>query len=82
MAPIGDIIQISIDEVGKVKPHCQEEIKKKVNDAFAGVDRNAYGRTTQNPPPKGSEAHATLSGETRKAADATRDRAVAPRKTK
>lgn len=51
-APIGELIDISIEEVGKVKPHCKEEIKKKVDDAFKGVDRNKHGRTTQ-PLPKG-----------------------------
>ena len=73
VAPIGDIIEISIDEVGKVKPHCQAEIKKKVDDAFSGVDRKAYGRTTQNPPPKDSEAHSTLSSQTAKDKNMQRD---------
>lgn len=50
VAPIGEIIDISVEEVGKVKPHCQEEIKRKVDDAFKGVDRNKYGRTTQQLP--------------------------------
>ena len=58
VAPIGDIIDISVDEVAKVKPHCKDEIKKKVDDAFKGVDRNKYGRTTQ-PLPK-SDAQGTL----------------------
>ena len=60
VAPIGEIIDISVEEVGKVKPHCQEEIKRKVDDAFKGVDRNKYGRTTQQLPKEGSEAHAKL----------------------
>lgn len=60
VAPIGEILDISIEEVGKVKPHCQEEIKRKVDDAFKGVDRNKYGRTTQQLPKEGSEAHAKL----------------------
>lgn len=59
-APIGEIIDISIDEVSKVKPHCNEEIKRKVDDAFKGVDRSKYGRTTQQPPKKGTETRGSL----------------------
>ena len=59
-APIGDIIDISIDEVTKVKPHCADEIKTKTNDAFKDVDRNKYGRTTQQPPKSGTQAQANL----------------------
>jgi hypothetical protein len=47
LATMGEILDISTDEVGKVKPHCKEEIKKKVDEAFKGVDKNKYGRTTQ-----------------------------------
>lgn len=60
-APIGEILDISIEEVSKIKPHCEEEIRKKTNDAFKGVDRSKYGRTTQQPPSKGSDAHGSLS---------------------
>jgi hypothetical protein len=59
-APIGDIIDISIDEVTKVKPHCADEIKTKTNDAFKDVDRNKYGRTTQQPPKSGTQAQTNL----------------------
>ena len=57
-APVGEIIDISVAEVGKVKPPCQDEIKRKVDDAFKGVDWNKYGRTTQ-PLPK-DETKTTL----------------------
>lgn len=59
-APIGDIIDISVEEVSKVKPHCADEIKRKTNEAFKDVDRSKYGRTTQQPPAKGSEARGSL----------------------
>jgi hypothetical protein len=63
-APIGEILEIAIEEVGKVKPHCKDQIKAKVDEAFKEVDRNKYGRTTQQPPAKGSEVRNTLeSGE-------------------
>jgi hypothetical protein len=83
VAPIGDIIEISIEEVGKVKPHCKEEIKNKVDDAFKNVDRKTYGRTTQNPPKKDTEAHGTLSsGKTHQDSGTTRDRSATPRRKK
>lgn len=66
VAPIGDIIDISIEEVSKVKPHCADEIKKKTNEAFKGVDRTKYGRTTQMPPKAGTDAHGSLSTGARK----------------
>jgi hypothetical protein len=50
LAPIGTIVDIAIDEVSKLKPHCKEEIKQKVDDAFKGVDRSKYGRTTESLP--------------------------------
>jgi hypothetical protein len=59
-APIGDILDIAIEEVSKVKPHCKDQIKAKVDEAFKEVDRNKYGRTTQQPPAKGSEVRNTL----------------------
>lgn len=59
-APLGEIVDISIEEVSKVKPHCGDEIKQKVGEAFKGVDRSQYGRTTQQPPAKDSQARATL----------------------
>jgi hypothetical protein len=59
-APIGEILDIAIEEVGKVKPHCKEQIKAKVDEAFKDVDRNKYGRTTQQPPAKGSDVRNTL----------------------
>ncbi|MET3120383.1 hypothetical protein AAKU64_004635, partial [Undibacterium sp. GrIS 1.8] len=58
LATMGEILDISTDEVAKVKPHCKDEIKRKVDEAFKGVDKNKYGRTTQALP-KG-EARATL----------------------
>ena len=60
VAPIGEIIDIAVEEVTKVKPHCGEEIKRKVDEAFKGVDRSKYGRTTQPPPKEGSKAHGAL----------------------
>ncbi len=60
-APIGDIVDISIEEVSKVKPHCADEVKKKTNEAFKDVDRTKYGRTTQMPPKAGTDAHGSLS---------------------
>ena len=61
VAPIGEIIDISVDEVSKVKPHCSEEVKSKVDQAFKGVDRSKYGRTTQQPPKAGTDGHRSLS---------------------
>jgi len=60
VAPIGDIIEISVEAVSEVMPHCADEIKEKVDDAFKNVDRNKYGRTTQQPPKEGSPAKTTL----------------------
>lgn len=60
VAPIGEIIEIAVEEVSKVKPHCTDEIKRKTDEAFKDVDRSKYGRTTQQPPKKGTEARATL----------------------
>lgn len=60
-APIGDTINISIEEVSKIKPTCADEIKQKVDEAFKGVNKNTYGRTTQQPPKSGTDAHGTLS---------------------
>lgn len=59
-APLGEIVDISIEEVSKVKPHCGDEIKQKVDEAFKGVDRSQYGRTTQQPPAKETSARAAL----------------------
>jgi Domain of unknown function (DUF4150) len=50
LAPIGHIVDIAIDEVSKLKPHCKEEVKQKVDEAFKGVDRSKYGRTTESLP--------------------------------
>lgn len=77
VAPIGEILDISVEEVGKVKPHCQEEIKRKVDDAFKGVDRNKYGRTTQQLPKEGTKAHAELKG-----GNAHRDTAPTPSRSR
>jgi len=46
-APIEEILQISIEGVAKVKPHCTDEVKKSVNDAFKGV--KGLGSTIQAP---------------------------------
>lgn len=59
-APLGEIVDISSEEVSKVKPHCGDEIKQKVDEAFKGVDRSQYGRTTQQPPAKETSARAAL----------------------
>jgi hypothetical protein len=58
VAPIGELMDISIEEVSKIKPHCGEEVRRKVRDAFKGVDPNRYGRTTQSLPD--NEARATM----------------------
>ncbi|WP_063895572.1 DUF4150 domain-containing protein [Burkholderia ubonensis] len=50
VAPMGDILDISVEEVSKVKPHCKEEIEREVRKSFKNVDRNKYGRTTQSLP--------------------------------
>lgn len=47
---MGDILDISVEEVSKVKPHCKEEIEREVRKTFKDVDRNKYGRTTQSLP--------------------------------
>lgn len=60
LAPIGEIIDISVEEAAKAKPHCADEIKRKTDEAFKDVDRKKYGRTTQQPPAKGSDAQAAL----------------------
>ncbi len=60
LAPIGEILNIAVDEVAKFKPHCADEIKRKTEEAFKDVDRSKYGRTTQQPPKKGTEAHGAL----------------------
>lgn len=57
-ALIGEILDISVEEVSKLRPHCGEQIKNKVDEAFKDVDRQKYGRTTQ-PLPKG-DTRATL----------------------
>jgi len=59
-APIGDIIQIAVEEVGKIKPHCAERVRSAVDRAFKDVDRTQYGRTTQRPPHAGSQAREAL----------------------
>ena len=59
-APIGDILDIAVEEVSKVKPHCADEIKRRTDEAFRDVDRSKYGRTTQQPPGRGSEARGAL----------------------
>ncbi len=75
LAPIGEIIEIAVEEVSKIKPHCADEIKKKTDDAFKGVDRNKYGRTTPQPPKKGSEARGTMErGENHQRSDRGRKR--------
>jgi len=60
LAPLGEILDIAIDEVSKVKPHCADEVKRKTEEAFKDVDRSKYGRTTQQPPGKGSTERAAL----------------------
>lgn len=50
VAPIGAILDISVEEVSKVKPHCKEEIEREVRKAFKDVGRDKYGRTTQSLP--------------------------------
>lgn len=57
-ATIGEIIEISVEEAGNIKPNCKDELKQKVDAAFKDVDRNKYGRTTQQLP-KG-DARTTL----------------------
>lgn len=60
LARMGEILDISVEEVAKVKPHCAEEIQRKTAEAFRNVDRDQYGRTTQQPPKKGTEAQGAL----------------------
>lgn len=59
-ATMGEILDISIEEMSKVKPHCADEIKTKTVEAFKDVDRSKYGRTTQQPPKPGTNAHGAL----------------------
>ncbi len=60
VAPIGEVLDISVDAVSRIKPECKEEITSKVNESFKGVDRSQYARTTQQPPAKGTDAEAAL----------------------
>lgn len=57
VALIGELIDIAVEEVAKVRPECADEVKRKVDDAFKNVDRSKYGRTTQQPPKEGTPAH-------------------------
>jgi hypothetical protein len=58
VAPMGDILDISVEEVSKVKPHCKDEIEREVRKTFKDVDGRKYGRTTQSLPD--GEARGTL----------------------
>ncbi len=71
MAPIGELIEISAEEVGNVKPHCKQKIKDEVDKAFKGVDRKKYGRTTQQPPKEGSSTRDALQRGDMKQSDQT-----------
>jgi hypothetical protein len=62
-ALIGEILDISVEEVSKLRPHCGEQIRNKVDEAFKDVDRQQYGRTTQ-PLPKGDTRAVLEQGKT------------------
>lgn len=62
-ATMGELIDISVEEVSKVRPECSEEIKSEVDKAFKNVNRNQLGRTTQQVS-KGETRAALERGET------------------
>ena len=49
-APLGKIIDICIETMGKIMPQCSSIIEAKVNEAFEGIDRKQPVRTTKRLP--------------------------------
>jgi hypothetical protein len=64
-APIGKIISLATAQTESAMGDdeaCKELLRKLVAKSFVGVDRNAPGRTTLQPPKEGTPAYYALSG--------------------
>lgn len=56
LAKISDITDLYVESAIYARPDCKSQIIDEVNTTMDGIDPNALGRTTRNPPKPGSSA--------------------------